>query len=90
LTKKHLTEMGVTSKSLDERHRDKLLQVFKDFELEDGKRKGHKKKAAVPSAVFEQFWIDLTKDERFLNDFQLLKNNVGKKVSAVARSMSVY
>jgi len=71
--------MGVNSKNLTQDKLDGVLLVFDTFEIES---------MSLPS-IFEPFWLELVKDGRFINDYKVLKKNIGKKVCCVAASINL-
>jgi len=74
--------MGVISESLDHERLNETLQVFYSFNLP--KEISGKKDEAVQT-IFESFWGNLVKDGRFINDFKIVKKNIGKKASCMAK-----
>ena len=66
--------MGVTSESLTKVKLNEILLLFDTF---------------MPGSeflpvIFEPIWFELIKDGRFINDFKIVKKNVGKKVCCMA------
>jgi len=75
--------MGVTSRTLSRNRLEGILEVFNTFSLiPQPPSRGEKK--VEPAEIFEQFWIRLTNDGRYIDDFKILKNSIGKKVFGVA------
>jgi hypothetical protein len=64
--------MGVASATLSQNHSEKILEVFNTFTLPG--------RPSLTGIIFESFWLELTRDGRFINDFKILKNSIGKKV----------
>ena len=81
MTEQHLAGMGVTSLNLDQDCLDQLLQLFDTFS--PNSKELRKRKTAQ---IFQRFWLELTKDGRYIDDFKILKTNVGKKISFITRS----
>jgi len=73
LTDKHITDMGVATKSLTQDKLIETLSVFDTFKPKEFSMESL-------SATFESFWLELVKDGRFVNDFKIVKKNIGKKV----------
>ena len=71
--------MGVNSKNLTQDKLDEILLVFDTLEL------GSKRL----STIFEPFWLELIKDGRFINDYKIVKKNIGKKVGCMAASINL-
>jgi len=83
LTRSHISDMGITAESLDHDRLNRILQVFDSFQLPiQFSEKQFSEKQDVPIlTIFEPFWLNLVKDGRFINDFKVVKKNIGKKVA---------
>ncbi|SRR5258708_37388246 len=68
--------MGVTSKSLAQNTLNEILLGFNNFRL--------KPNSETLLTTFGSFWLKLLKDERFIDDFKIVKKNIGKKVCYMA------
>jgi len=74
--------MGVATKSLTQDKLTGILKIFNTFELP-------KEFGGKPFPIFESFWLELVKEGRFINDFKILKKNIGKKVCRVPATISL-
>ena len=77
--------MGATSESLDHDRLNEILLVFDSFQLPE--EFGEKQDISLMT-IFESFWLNLVKDGRFMQDFKIVKKNIGKKVSWMAASIN--
>jgi len=70
--------MGVTAESLNHDRLNRILQVFESYRLPI---EFTEKRNMPILTIFEPFWLSLVKDGRFINDFKIVKKNIGKKVA---------
>jgi len=81
LTKSQISDMGVTSVTLDHDQLKEILHSFDTFRLPI---EFTEKREMPILTIFNSFWLNLVKDGRFINDFKIVKKNIGKKASCMA------